>query len=238
MFETAEPGEALEGEATPSLGEMIRGWLWGLRGNIMLSLMVVGSLFMSAAYLSLLVWLDAPVPPNPTAYGCAAGGVFLLVGPPVGVFVRSRLLRAEERVTGYRLTTTHLGLAHRDNRSELAWKNLEGWTESATAFFVRVRGLVVVVIPKRAFGTSDGVTRARALLREHSPTRRPGRGCLRHAVVLVFVLLILTFVAIYELVTDRPPAPGLREPVPASDGGREPGGPLDGRDRELPAENP
>jgi len=52
-------------------------------------------------------------------------------------------------------------------RSELAWDELPGWSETARGFVLRTGGAAMYAVPRRAFAGPEEVDRFRSLLVEH-----------------------------------------------------------------------
>ncbi len=52
-------------------------------------------------------------------------------------------------------------------RSELAWDDLPGWSETSAVFVLRTGSAAMYAVPHRAFAGSDDVDRFRSLLVEH-----------------------------------------------------------------------
>ncbi|MBB5954161.1 hypothetical protein FHS29_000731 [Saccharothrix tamanrassetensis] len=52
-------------------------------------------------------------------------------------------------------------------RSELAWDELPGWSETPRGFVLRTAGTAMFAVPHRAFAATEDVDRFRSLLVEH-----------------------------------------------------------------------
>lgn len=105
----------------------------------------------------------------------------------------------------YELDSDGYRISSHNSASRATWSTLYTFQETADAFLLFQNPTVRIIIPKRAFAAND-IPRIQKLLAACVHRRRPGGGPAR--VLVLWVVLIIAFVAIYHLVGTQPaPAP-------------------------------
>lgn len=194
----------VEGEFVVEPADRVRAYYRAIFGSWMLSAFVALSLLMGVWFLVTGVLLGGPTPSSPAQWWCPGTGLVLVVVFPLISYLQVRRRSSEDRRVRFRVSPASLEMAGAGHRHEIDWKNVVEWREQRDVFYVWLQRFSVVMIPKRAFALED-VPRVREMLRSRvKGRRRRGRTI---ALTAAITIVILMFIAIYKLVTDRPPDP-------------------------------
>jgi hypothetical protein len=104
--------------------------------------------------------------------------------------------------TQFRFDETGLNVVSKLRRLELTWASLPQHVETPSSFIVYTGSQALLVLPKRAFAAAD-LEQLRAELRRRIPTK-PYKNRLQ-ALLLLWVVLIVTFLAIWHFLGSQPP---------------------------------
>jgi YcxB-like protein len=105
---------------------------------------------------------------------------------------RDRSITFELDPAGYSISTP-------TSSSRSDWSNLHRYHEGKSAFLLYLNPTVHQILPKRAF-SDDDVAKVRALLAAHV-TQRPAGRSRRTAMILLWAVLVIVFLAIWQFVS-------------------------------------
>jgi len=111
----------------------------------------------------------------------------------------------------YRFSSTGLRSENEKEGSDQSWDLFAGWSEGESAFYLEQAGQRFIIVPKRAFDGEEAIEAVRSLLRENVRPRPGFRLPLPIPMLTLglWVVLIVMFVVIYQLVVSGEPPPDV-----------------------------
>ncbi|MBX3270638.1 MAG: YcxB family protein [Sandaracinaceae bacterium] len=122
-----------------------------------------------------------------------------------------RAIEEWQRQLRVEITERRLRLRTERTQSEADWGLFAGWLEGPEAFYLEQAGAQFQIVPKRAFENEAELALVRETLARHvrdRPELRGSRGAARSwrplRVLLLWVVLVLAFAVVYDVMVDTP----------------------------------